>query len=109
MYLVARTPLLTVVSVYSGEDPKVNECYISRSAVLTCGLWALALAMVAGVWVLTIFNEPDRWISAMGLTAILALSVAATSQVRLHITRLCAVVRATSSPEDAPPRLHAMR
>jgi len=78
----------------------VDDSLISREAVLTNGLWLLSGLLVAACWALAFMGAPLRYEGAVGLTAMLALTIGAVRQVRIYIMRLCELLRVAAGLKE---------
>lgn len=77
----------------------MNDDYISRSAAIAAAAWGLSIGLLGVVWLcIGLIGPPDHvTVDAAALsTAIIGSVAAAVWQIKLYISRLCALIRVTA-------------
>lgn len=87
----------------------MHDDFVSRAAVIATTLWCLAIALVALTWGCALRGVPIRYEGAIGLTAMLSLTVAACWQIRMWFTRLCALIRVGSGLQSPDAEFYTIK
>lgn len=88
----------------------MNDTAVPINRLIAYTFWALAgLTMIAAWLVILIAGHPVGYM--LGLTALCFIGVAAVSQIRCYVVRLCSLLRAYESADraSAAADLHAIR
>lgn len=86
----------------------MHDNYISKASLLSWLLWGLAVLAGLLVWALAVMGASLEIEIAMSLTAVFILTVASVWQVRVYVTRLCALFRVSAGLQGPDAELHTI-
>lgn len=84
----------------------MRDSQISASKIITAGLWAWVLVVLAAAWVVWLAGH-HQLAAMFGFTSCASSAVAATGQIRCYTLRVCGLLRAVGGldiPESGEVR-----
>jgi hypothetical protein len=88
----------------------LHDNYVSRSAVGSAILWAVATATQCAAWAIAILDPGDWLFAGMLATTACVTAVAAGALVgRVYTLRMCALIRATAGLQRPSGDVHSIR
>lgn len=85
----------------------MNETAVPINRLICYAFWALAGLTLAAAWVVALVA--DHAVGDMlGITALCFTAIAAVSQIRCYVVRLCSLLRTLRSERDQAGDLHSV-
>lgn len=85
----------------------MNDTTVPINWLISYTSWALAALTLASAWLVTLVA--DQQVGAMlGITALCFSAIAAVSQIRCYVVRLCSLLRAMQVERELNTELHSL-